>query len=303
MQIEENVLLSSLTTFKTGGPARFVITASNSKEVSESFQFAKEKGLYVIPLGGGSNMLAKDEGVDAVFLKYADTTIDATDGIITAGAGAVWDDVASIAAERGWWGVENLARIPGTVGGAVLQNIGAYGAALGDTLVSVEAYDSESGTVRTFLREECALGYRTSLFKQSLDRYYILQATLKLSKAAIPNVGYKDLAARFAGTTPALPDVRAAVAEIRSHKFPNLTEYGCAGSFFLNPIMDEMNAARVQERYPSMPLFSLPEGGVKVPLGWFLDHQLRLRGVRDGNVEAWRDQALVLVAHTGASSS
>jgi UDP-N-acetylmuramate dehydrogenase len=225
-------------------------------------------------------------------------------GRVSVSAGAIWDDVVAYAVEREWWGIENLSAIPGTMGGAVVQNIGAYGAVLSDTIADVTAYDTHEKNTVTFTRAQCAFGYRDSLFKRSSDQYIVLRATLSLSTTPTPVLTYKDLHATFAGSSNVmLVDIRNAICDIRSRKFPPLTEYGTAGSFFLNPIGDSETAALLMRTYQDMPVFELPEGGIKIPLGWFFEHVLKLKGYTEGPVEAWREQALVLVAHSGATAT
>ena len=134
-----------------------------------------------------------------------------------------------------------------------------------------------------------------------MDRYIILSATLKLSVAPKPNLGYKDL--QSLDVSSSVSDIRNAVMQVRGRKFPDLREYGTAGSFFLNPVVPHHEAERMQAAYPEMPLFPLPEGGTKIPLGWFFEHVMKLRGYREGAVEAWRAQALVIAAHPGATAT
>jgi UDP-N-acetylmuramate dehydrogenase len=304
MRIEENVPLSSLTTFRTGGPARFLILLDSKDELRDASRFSREKSLPLIPLGGGSNLLAPDEGVEAVFVKLASSTIEHTeDGAFVAQGGARWDDLVARAVSQNAWGIENLSGIPGTVGAAAVQNIGAYGAALSDTVSEVQAFDLRDGSAHTFRPAECRFGYRTSIFKEERDRYFITSVSFRLSKTPRPNLSYRDLANRFAGMTPTLAEIRAAVIEIRKGKFPSLSEYGTAGSFFLNPVVTREEAAALQERYPLMPVFALPEGGTKVPLGFIFDKVLALKGMREEKAFVWEQQALVLATEAGARAA
>lgn len=303
MRIEEQVPFAHLTTFKVGGVARYVVTVESEDELPQVAAFAKEKGLPLIPLGGGSNMLGPDGVCEAVFVRLSDDRVAVSGDTIVASAGASWDELVARAVTERLWGLENLSGIPGTVGGALVQNAGAYGAVLSDTLVRADAFDTHTLAFVSFERDACVFGYRTSIFKTERDRYILVSATFLLTKRPAPNIGYKDLAARFAGTQPSLDELRSAVLDIRSKKFPPLDTYGTAGSFFLNPVVSEGEALRMKALHPDMPLFEMPEGGVKVPIGWHFEHVLKLRGFREGRVEAWREQALVLVAHPGATSS
>ncbi len=308
MKIEENVPLSSLTTFRTGGPARFLVTIDDKKEIIKAVQFAQEKKLSIIPIGHGSNMLPPDAGLPAVLLRYLPNTITEVkregETLVTADAGVVWDVLVRHVTERGLWGIENLASIPGTVGAAVVQNIGAYGAVIGDVLESVEAFDTESRTFRIFSRDECAFGYRTSIFKTTPDRYVITSVSLLLSRNGVPNLTYRDLTLYFEKKPIAvtLERVRDAVAEIRASKFPSLESFGTAGSFFLNPIFTPESVKTIREKYPHMPVYELPEGGVKVPLAWIFDQVLHAKGRRVGDAFVWDKQPLVIASEFGAKT-
>ncbi|MEK9177340.1 MAG: hypothetical protein AAB923_03520, partial [Patescibacteria group bacterium] len=193
--------------------------------------------------------------------------------------------------------------IPGTVGAAPVQNIGAYGAALEETIVSANAFDIESGRVVTLPREKCSFGYRTSVFKEKRDRYFITAVTFRLAATPAPRLSYKDIAAHFTGSEeePTLSNIRRAVLAIREKKFPPLKEYGTAGSFFLNPVVPAEEAKRIQSRFAGMPLFPMPEGGVKVPLAWILDRVLKLKGLRVGRAFLWDAQPLVIAADVGGT--
>ncbi|MBI3573422.1 FAD-binding protein [Candidatus Kaiserbacteria bacterium] len=219
-----------------------------------------------------------------------------------ADAGLLWDKFVHETVSYGSWGIENLSGIPGTVGAAVVQNIGAYGAALSDTVHSVEAYDMQTGAFRHFTPEECAFGYRTSIFKKEPDRYFITEVAFHLSHTPIPNLSYRDLKNRFGSAALSLQGIRDAVIEIRKGKFPRLSEYGTAGSFFLNPIISADDKDGLAARYPEMPLFILPEGGVKIPLAWIFDHVLSLKGMRDGKAFVWDKQALVIATEPDATA-
>ena len=306
MDIQENVPFSELTTFRTGGTVRFLLTIA-PEEIALAVAFAKEKGLPLIPVGSGSNMLAPDRGLEAVFIRvgHAGITVseDGEFAVYTADAGASWDDLVAKAVSDGAWGIENLSGIPGTVGAAVVQNIGAYGAALSDTLHQVTAFDTREGKVIVFAAGECAFGYRTSIFKQERDRYFITHVSFLLSKVPKCNFSYRDLKNRFEGMTPTLQEIRDAVLFIRTGKFPPLSEFGTAGSFFLNPIVTEADVDALRERFPEMPVFVLPEGGVKVPLAWLFDHVLSLKGLRVGKAFVWDKQPLVIATDFGATSA
>lgn len=308
MEILENVPLSTLTTFHTGGPARFLVVVKSEVEIPQAIEFAKTKGLPLIPIGAGSNMLVPDSGVDAVFLNIAMHDVsfvaNGTDMICIAEAGVSWDSLVEQSVERGLWGLENLSSIPGTVGAGVVQNIGAYGSALSERVTAVDVYDTKQGKMQTLTPPECEFGYRTSIFKKEVDRYIVVRVTFTLTTNASPNLSYRDLKNYFANaqSAPSIHEVREAVIEIRKGKFPPLDVFGTAGSFFLNPIVDDEKTRELSKMYPLMPLFPLPEGGVKLPLAWIFDHALSLKKLRVGKAFLWEKQALVITVERNSTS-
>lgn len=303
MELKEHEPLASHTTFHLGGPARYFVEARSLEEIQESIDFARDQNKPVFVLGGGSNVLAADEGFDGLVIKIELNGLEQRGRVLVAGAGEPWDAVVSFAVSKHLWGIENLSGIPGTVGGAVVQNIGAYGAALSQTLQSVDVFDTTANETRTLSAEQCRFGYRGSIFKEEEGQYVVLSAALALSDAPSPNVSYKDLKARFGGAAPGLADIRSAVLDIRARKFPDLTKEGTAGSFFKNPIMSTEDAAALKRKYPEIPLFEMPEtAGIKVPLAWLLDHALRLQGARVGGARLFEKQILVIAAGAGATA-
>lgn len=308
MDIEENVPLKNLTTFRTGGPVRFLLTAHSEEDLMEAVSFSKKENLPLIPFGSGSNLLGPDAGIAGMFVRTRmaglETLPAGEDIALRASSGLSWDGLVERSVSEGWWGLENLSAIPGTVGAAVVQNIGAYGAALSEHVRAVAVFDTKEGTLKTFSKQECCFGYRTSVFKREVDRYIITEVIFSLSKKPSPNLSYRDLKGHFEKkkNTPTLPNIRAAVVEIRKNKFPPLSEFGTAGSFFLNPIIRGDAVEVVRARYPGMPLFELPEGGVKMPLAWIFDRTLSLKGARVGKAFLWEAQPLVIAAELGATT-
>jgi UDP-N-acetylmuramate dehydrogenase len=307
MEIQEGVPLAPLTTFRIGGNAKFFAHIKDLNELFEALAFVKEKQISIFILGGGSNSLVDDAGFDGLVLKVELPGIESVEEdegvLVVSGAGESWDAVVEKAVQAGWWGIENLSGIPGTVGGAVVQNIGAYGAVISQVLEWVEVYDREKEAVRTLTVEACKFGYRDSVFKQEPGRYVVLHAALRLSKDVRSNLSYKDLAEKFAGETPSLAQIRNAVLDIRKAKFPDLAVEGTAGSFFKNPVLPIAEAKKLQEKFPEMPTFSLPESAdIKIPLGWILDRALNLRGFKEGGARLFERQALVIAAQKNTSS-
>lgn len=309
MEIEENIPLAPLTTFHIGGPARYFarVQSTNINDVREAFAFAKAKGLPVFVLGGGSNVLISDAGFDGLVIKIEITGVEWKEGgektLLIAGAGESWDALVQKAVEKNLWGVENLSGIPGTVGAAPIQNIGAYGAELKDTLAWVEVLDTNAGEIKTFTNSECAFAYRTSRFKKEPGRFAVLRVALSLSPIPKPNISYRDLAAAFVqNPQPSLTEIRAAVLTIRAGKFPDLAYEGTAGSFFLNPVVSGDVAARLRDQSPEMPQFPA-EGGTKLSLAWILDNVLSLRGLKVGRARLFEKQPLVIVAEKNSSAN
>lgn len=303
VMIEEHVPLAPYTTFRLGGPGRFFARVSTLNALQEALAFAQQKKLKVFYLGGGSNVLVPDAGFDGLVVKIEFAALERTERGYVAAAGELWDTLVARAVADGLWGLENLSGIPGTVGGAVVQNIGAYGAALSQTLAWVEAFDTQNNKVVTIDTAGCAFGYRDSIFKQQKGRYVVLRAAVTLSPEPQPNVSYADLAARFATAEPSLAAIREAVLAIRADKFPNLALEGTAGSFFLNPTVPAAQAHELAARYRGMPLFAMPEtAAVKVPLGWILDKVLNLRGYSRGGARLYERQALVIAASQSATA-
>lgn len=221
---------------------------------------------------------------------------------VTAAAGESWDSLVAETTARGLWGMENLSGIPGSVGAAPVQNIGAYGAELKDTCARVLVLDTETQTQRIFERAECLFGYRTSIFKEQLDRYVILSVTFLLQKNASPNMSYAQLASLCGDTTSSTSShIRNKVLNIRKNKFPDITVEGTAGSFFMNPVVSPEKAEELLIRYPTLPTYTI-EGGVKISLAWLLDNALHLKGFSLGKARLFEAQPLVVVALRGASS-
>ena len=307
-----NVSLSPFTTFHLGGPARIFIKARSDSEVEDGIKYARERNLTIFPLGAGSNILVPDVGVDGVVMKMVlrDLTMwhDDDGVILVAGAGTPWDDVVDIATEHGFFGIENLAGIPGTVGGALVQNIGAYGAELADVFEYADVINCLTSEHKRINRVEACLGYRTSSFKEHRE-YIIVRIALRLSNRATPNVVYRDLdlAQKRGIPLSTSREIVRAVRDIRANKFPSISEEGTAGSFFKNPIVDEGTFALLRAKYPDMPEYQSStrnmSNGRKIPLAWLLDHTLSLNGFSKGRVRLYEKQPLVIVASAGATAS
>jgi UDP-N-acetylmuramate dehydrogenase len=307
MSVKEHVSLAPLTTFHIGGHARFFIEAQSEKDVADAISLSREQELPLYVLGGGSNVLVRDGDLEGVVLHVAlqDTVFenDGHDTLLSAGAGTSWDRVVDLVGARGVFGIENLAGIPGTLGGAVVQNIGAYGVEFANVFESADVIHRVTGECRSITLAEAAFSYRTSFFKKNRD-YVITRATLRFKRGATPDVSYPDLARRKdAGeslTTPA--EIAQTVRGIRSQKFPHRSDEGTAGSFFKNPIISREHADELSERFPGLPLFPQEKESAKISLAWLLDHALSLKGHSVGHVRLYENQPLVIVARAGATA-
>lgn len=307
MKIQKNVPLSAHTTFRTGGRARFFIEVQTEEEIQNALALAREKNLPVFILGGGSNVLADDGGCDGVVIKIVAKGIvfEEKGGVVhvKASSGENWNALVEECVARKLWGIENLSGIPGSVGAAPLQNIGAYGTELKDVFMSADVLDRQTLASRTLTLDECGFGYRTSVFKRrEKDHFIILSVTLRLQTQGRANIAYRDLAEVFTGVAgPSLVQVRKAVLSIRARKFPDINKEGTAGSFFKNPIVPKEKADELLARYPDLPHFE-SDGGIKLSLAWILDKILELRGEKRGGVRAFERQPLVLVNDGSASA-
>lgn len=308
MNIQENVSLSQYTTFKIGGPAKFFCSVKNEKELLEALDFAKNKSLPIFVIGGGSNLLVSDEGFKGLVLKIEMYGIAFSQNLVSACAGENWDNFVNETVERGYYGLENLSAIPGTVGASSVQNIGAYGVDVSEYIQSVRAYDVRKEQFVDIKNEECQFSYRDSLFKHQKGRFIIVSVTFNLKTSGEVNIEYKDLKEYFEiknlGRSPSLREVREAVIAIRESKLPDWHKWGTAGSFFKNPIIPIQKYVDLKQKYTDLPGFPECDGAkIKVSLGWILDKICKAKGMSVGNAQVYEKQALVLVAKPGAKAN
>lgn len=313
MKIEQNYNLSKLNTFGVNVKAKLFTEISTEDNLGELFlspQFKENKKVF---LGGGSNVLFVDDFDGIVVLnrlKGIEIIEEKDDRVLVrAMGGEWWDDLVNFTVSRGYWGMENLSLIPGTVGAAPVQNIGAYGVEIKDILYKVEAFNIESGEKRIFDKEECRFGYRESVFKNELKgKYFISAVVFELSKKENKNVLYKNLKEYIEKNNIEIKnpkDVSRVVREIRQNKLPDTRVLGNTGSFFKNLFITEAEFLSLKEKYPEVPSFA--EGDViKVPAGWLIEKSgpregVSWKGYRVGNVGVHDKQALVLVNFGGAS--
>lgn len=306
MQILENYNLEKLNTFGISVSAKFFVEIGQEAEIQNLLNHPVFKENPKFFLGGGSNiLLTKNFDGIVVLNKLKGIEIikeDSAGATIRAMSGEIWDDLVTFSVNHNFWGIENLALIPGTVGAAPMQNIGAYGAELKDTLLNVEAYEIASGQKRIFSKEECAFGYRDSVFKNAFkDKYFISAIVLELSKQEKLNIEYKILQNylnehKIEIKSP--QDISEAVSAIRRSKLPDPKVIGNAGSFFKNVFVQKDKLDELLKTYPEMPYFE-ENGVIKIPTAWLIE-QCGWKGKKVGDIGVHDKQSLVLVNYGNA---
>lgn len=303
MEIYNNYSLKELNTFGIEVKARrFCFLLGGTPDDPYRFEHDVEEllasdfrqGPYMV-IGEGSNMVFTRD-YEGTLIKVGEEAILHDDNgrysHLTVGARMLTDEMVRISVIHKYYGAENLSAIPGTIGAAVVQNVGAYGVEIKDLVESVEAIDLVSGNWCTFTNEECAFGYRTSLFKQQAGRWLIGRVKLRFAKDYHPNVNYKALAdelQRRSIAEPSQQQMREVITELRWSKLPRPEEYGSAGSFFKNPVVDDNTYARLKALHPDMPSYP----GNKLSAGWLID-RAGWKGRTLGRAGVWPRQALVL---------
>jgi UDP-N-acetylmuramate dehydrogenase len=312
MIITEFIPLKYLTTFKIGGLARFFAVVTTMDELHEAVTYATTRSLPLFVLGGGSNILISDEGFEGLVIKLEIKGIEKNDVDesmveVVAGAGENWDELVAFTVAEELYGLENLSLIPGNVGAAPVQNIGAYGVEVKDMVSWVETYDTSTGEVKKLTNAQCRFSYRDSTFKRARGKKHIItRVGFLLKKNGELNTKYKDIANYIKANEVkdiTLQKVRDIVVDIRTKKLPDVTEVGTAGSFFKNPIISKEKYDELMKLYPEMPSYpSASAGEVKIPAAWILDNLCGFKGFREGDVGVYKNQALVLVNFGNASA-
>ncbi|SFM52242.1 UDP-N-acetylmuramate dehydrogenase [Marinobacter zhejiangensis] len=307
--VRESVDLSPFNTLGIRARARYFTEASSLEQLRQALDWANQRALEVLVLGGGSNLVFAGD-VDGLVVRITIsgrrwTEVDNDHAKLILGAGECWHDAVIYAAKAGYRGIENMALIPGTAGAAPVQNIGAYGAELKDTLSSVTAWDRENDEVVSLSNEDCCFAYRDSLFKQCPGRYIILDVTLCLSRSAPLNLGYGDLKDYFSNRSDDKPltplDVAEGVMAVRRRKLPDPAVLPNVGSFFKNPVVPLETWDRLRADFPDIAAYPA-EHSVKLAAAWLID-RCGWKGFRNGKVGVHNRQALVLVNHAGGSGN
>jgi UDP-N-acetylmuramate dehydrogenase len=313
VNIQQNVSLAPYSTMGLGGPAAYLAEVTGRGEIAEAWQWAKSQNLPVIMIGGGSNIVWRDEGYPGLVLVnkimgYEVLQEDDVNVYLNIGAGENWDSVVARTVEAGLTGVEALSLIPGSTGGTPVQNVGAYGQEIAQTLVTVEAFDTQAGQLVTLQNSDCDFTYRNSRFKANdRGRFFITSLSLRLTKGKPLPPYYGSVQTYFdedgiKDVTPAL--LRQAVIAIRSSKLPDPAVVRNCGSFFANPVIDNSQLTQLRDNFPGMPAWPLDNDRAKIPAAWLIE-QVGLKDAHDAEtgMATWPRQPLVLVNESAKSTA
>jgi UDP-N-acetylmuramate dehydrogenase len=307
LQVQPRVSLKPYNSFGVDVQARLFAEAHSDADVREALAYAVEHEVPVLVIGGGSNLLLTAD-VPALVLRMATRGIrllgdDGNQVVIEAEAGEPWHPFVQHTLAQGWSGLENLSLIPGTVGAAPMQNIGAYGVEIKDVFAGLTALDRHSGELRDFSLEECDFAYRDSVFKQQPGRWLILRVRFTLDRTAHLHLDYGPVRQRLTEQGidhPTPTDVSQAICSIRSEKLPDPAVLGNAGSFFKNPLVPAALVAQLKGEYPDLVAYAQPDGQMKLAAGWLIE-RAGWKGFRDGDAGVHKLQALVLVNYGSAT--
>jgi len=308
--LTQNQSLKNFNTFGVDVKAKLFVEVFSEDELikllsDEKFKFEKK-----IILGGGSNILFTKD-FDGLIIKVCISYIKVLEKndesvLIEAGAGVIWDDLVKFCVDKNYGGIENLTLIPGTMGAAPIQNIGAYGQELADTFVSLNGVFIDSAETKSFNKNECRFSYRTSIFKEELKNNFVVTSVqLNLKKNPKPNLTYKalsDFLAKNGINNPTIKEVSGVVAEIRKSKLPDPQKIGNAGSFFKNPVISEDSFRKLKAVYSDIVSFPSESGQIKISAGWLIE-KFGWKGKRVGDVGTSADHALIICNFGNATGS
>ena len=308
-QWQEQVSLKPYNTFGIDVKARYFSQAQDDQQVRQALDQAQLQGLPVLVIGGGSNLLLTRD-IEALVLHMASRgrRVLSDDGehvVVEAEAGEPWHPFVQWTLAQGYCGLENLSLIPGTVGAAPMQNVGAYGVEIKDVFAGLTALDRETGELRDFGLAECAFGYRDSLFKRNPGRWLILRVRFALNRTLQAHLDYGPVRQRLAEqgvTAPTAQAISDAICSIRREKLPDPAELGNAGSFFKNPVVSAESVERIRAQHPGVVAYPQADGQVKLAAGWLIE-QAGWKGYRDADAGVHRLQSLVLVNYGQASGA
>lgn len=323
LNIQGNYPLKNLTTMKVGGPAKYYFEADTAEAVRDGIEWAKEKGMEILVWGGGSNMIVSEQGfpglVMNINIKGWEVIGEDEKGVkLKVGAGEIWDEIVERAVNNGWWGIENMSKIPGRAGAFVVQNVGAYGQECSEVTEKVVVLEKQGGEIKELNKEQCGFDYRQSIFNSlARGQYIVLYIILKLKKQGEAAVNYPDVIKYLAEKniqTPNLKQMREVISYIRDNKLPDPNYIPSAGSFFKNLVLGETEyqqlAEKVRNNFGEEVVSKLEElrnkfsrgGEIKIPTG-FLIEVCGLKGQQAGGVKVFEKQGLILVNENGKASA
>ena len=313
LEARKDVSVKDLTSFKIGGKTKFFAVGRSVDDITEAVDLAKSTNTKLFVIGGGSNIIFSDEYLDLFILKLEmfgfDVIKDEEEfSLIKIGATENWDEIVKRSVELGLSGIEAMSAIPGTVGATPVQNVGAYGQEIKDTLVEVQVFDTTDKSVKALSNADCGFKYRDSIFKsEEKGRYIILNVTLKLSKLRPGVPEYPGVQKYFSESgidKPSLVDIRNAIIDIRKSKLPDPSNVPNVGAFFENPIIDRVHVQGSTEKFPDMKYFELADSRIKVPAGWLIE-KAGFKGqlIGNGKIKVHQDNALVLTNNGEATFS
>ena len=304
MEIKK-VSMKEHSSLRVGGEGDLVVVKSE-EELKEAVAHAAASGRRVHILGQGTNTYFAEDLSKYLFIKpdfrgIECNLLQATIYELTAASGESFDDVVNFSVENNLWGIENLSRIPGSVGAAPVQNVGAYGSELKDTFISARVFDIEENSFKDLLNEECNFGYRDSLFKNNPGKYVIVSIVLNLSKEFKPVLDYKPLDTLIGKENLTPKDVRDLVIATRLAKLPDWKKFPNTGSFFKNIVITKDALEALKVNYPNIPVNEVT-GGYKVPSAWLIEHVAEAKGLKVGDIGTWEKQPLVIVNYGNATA-
>ena len=302
LKIEYDKPLAALTTFHLRANAEAWVEVASLEDIRDALSIAKGRGWQTTILGGGSNVvpmpLVPGLVIHPVFRGIHEAQSESGSLVVVVGAAEALDDLVRYTVGKGLGGLENLAAIPGSVGGAVVQNAGAYGVEMAERIAWVRVYDSDIDDFRTLTPTECDFGYRTSIFKSKAgSRLIITEAAFVLPQVWQPVTAYKDLSSLFADRDPASvtpAEVETAVRNLRAQKLPDPSQTGSAGSFFKNPVVTKLKARELITLHPNLVSYPLAGGRAKLAAGWLIE-AAGLKGLSSGDAAVWPAHALILI--------
>ncbi|HBH49174.1 MAG TPA: UDP-N-acetylenolpyruvoylglucosamine reductase [Bacteroidales bacterium] len=304
MNISTNTSLKDFNTFRIEARARQFVFIENNNDIKELHTIYKAEPKETFVLGGGSNVLFTRNFVGTIlYSKLSDICIEKETKehvLLKCGSGVNWDQFVAYCVEKNWGGIENLSDIPGNVGAAPVQNIGAYGVEAKDTIVKVEGIDFSTGKTFSYSNKDCCFTYRNSIFKTEKNKFisYVYFKLTKQHKLVTHYGKVKEELTKQGEET--IQNIRNLIIAIRRSKLPGVDELGSGGSFFKNPVVPDNKAKQLQAEYPEMPQYIQPDGSVKLSAAWLIDNA-GLKGLQHGDVATYHKQPLVIVNLNKAS--